>query len=58
MGIGPQHNGTDLLDGALQILDAPQPLPGSLHVGPRIGIRKAADLPYRFYLMGNPFVSR
>lgn len=29
-----------------------------ISVGPRIGITRAADLPLRFWLTGNPFVSR
>lgn len=31
---------------------------GPMIVGPRIGIKKAADLDLRFYLAGHPFVSR
>jgi len=32
-------------------------LPEKIAVGPRIGIRKAADRPLRFMIAGNPFVS-
>jgi DNA-3-methyladenine glycosylase len=29
-----------------------------IHTGPRVGISKARDLPWRFWLAGNPYVSR
>ena len=53
------HNGLDLLagDGELRLLeDAFQP--GEIAVGRRIGLRHAAELPLRFWLSGNPCVSR
>jgi DNA-3-methyladenine glycosylase len=31
--------------------------PGKIEITPRIGIRKAADRPLRYFLVGNPFVS-
>lgn len=32
--------------------------PALISVSPRIGIKKAADNPWRFYIKGNPYVSR
>ena len=67
LGIGKGENGADLREGPLQILS-----PGSyprekgkgasgrakIQVTTRIGIRAAAELPLRFYVEGNPFVSK
>jgi len=58
--IGPEHDGLDLLAGhALRLEPAPEPLAHTLVVsGPRIGISRAAELPWRFALAGNAHVSR
>jgi DNA-3-methyladenine glycosylase len=40
------------------IYDAPEPAKSEIGTSARIGIRNGADLPWRFYLKDNPFVSR
>ena len=65
LGITMDLDGTSLSDGPLQVW-SPESLPGRRPEGPpgeivqttRIGITKAADLPLRFYLKGNRYVSR
>ena len=65
LGITMDLNGTSLCDGPLQVW-SPESLPGRRPEGPtgeivqttRVGITKAADLPLRFYLKGNRYVSR
>lgn len=51
-------NGVDLTnpDSALRIVDDGF-VPGAVTVTPRIGIRKASDMPLRFLIAGNRFVS-
>lgn len=56
--IGRADDGVDLLDGRLRIADDGVPPPRRPAVGPRVGITRAADLPWRWYVPGNPHVSR
>jgi DNA-3-methyladenine glycosylase len=58
LAIGPEHNGSSLLDGPLTIRARAGADELPLVVTPRIGISRAADWPLRFALAGSPFVSR
>lgn len=56
-GITKAENGLAIGE-AFGIYDAPQVPDQDVSSGPRIGIRQAADLPWRFWISGNPYVSR
>lgn len=61
LGVELRHNGTSLLDGPIAIrapLIAVGAAEASVVIAPRIGITKAAELPWRFCLAGSPYVSR
>ena len=59
LGIELELNGTDLLDGPIRIAPrAGRGAPPAKSTGPRIGITKAAELPWRFCEAGSRFVSR
>lgn len=55
--IGRDQNGLDLTDSELVIVDDGWK-PSEIITSTRIGIRLAADRPWRFYVAGNPHVSR
>jgi DNA-3-methyladenine glycosylase len=59
LGIALDLNGSDLLAGPVR-LGPPPPAWRDVGIvaGPRVGITKAADLPWRFCAAGNRFVSR
>jgi DNA-3-methyladenine glycosylase len=56
-GITLAHNGLPL-GKEVSIEDAPDIPARDIASGPRIGIRNGTDLPWRFWVAGNPFVSR
>jgi DNA-3-methyladenine glycosylase len=60
LGIGREHDGADLVTGAagVALRDDGTPPPTEPGVGPRIGIRQAAELPLRFWVPGEASVSR
>lgn len=57
LGIGPEQNGVDLTRGRLVILPG-KARPEGVVAAPRVGIRQAADRPWRFLIPGHPCVSR
>jgi DNA-3-methyladenine glycosylase len=59
LGIGLDRNGTDLATGPVRIEERPSGVaPLSHTAGPRIGITKAVELPWRFCVAGSRHVSR
>jgi DNA-3-methyladenine glycosylase len=59
LGIGPELNDTDLLRGPVRFSDRPRAWRDvAVDVDVRVGITKAADLPWRFLAARNRYVSR
>jgi DNA-3-methyladenine glycosylase len=56
LGIGRDQNGHDLTLPPLTLAPPPEP-PHDVLKGPRVGLRAAADRPWRFYLPDEPTVS-
>lgn len=56
-GITREHSGKDLTAGSFCILEPEEKMPLSINVTTRIGISRAKEMPYRFYLAASPFVS-
>lgn len=56
LGVGPAPNGLSLFAPPFELCAASAG--ADVAVGPRIGITKAADLPWRFGLDGSPYLSR
>lgn len=50
------HNGLDLTGGVLSL--GPRVGPDGVSTGPRVGLRQAADRPWRFWVTDEPTVSR
>lgn len=58
MGIGRDNNGDDIVTGPLTLLRG-NPVPDEiLVVTTRIGIKEGSDLPLRFYIKGNNYISK
>jgi DNA-3-methyladenine glycosylase len=58
LGITLAQNATDLIAGPIQVLEHKRGELFQINTSPRIGITKSADLPLRFFIAGNPHVSR
>jgi len=58
LGVSRVHDGTDLLDGGSVVrLTLPDVAVAEYLCGPRVGINRAADRPWRFWLPDEPAVS-
>lgn len=57
LGIRREHNGIDLIHGPLYLAEG-HPEPFETVISRRVGIRRAANLPLRFYVAASPYVSR
>ena len=58
LGIGLDLNGSSLAGGPIEILPRPNGIAPRLVSGPRVGITKAAELPWRFCDANSSCVSR
>lgn len=58
LGITRRHNGCDLTRGPVLICEDSAPARFEIGVSPRVGIRRCADWPLRFFVAGSPFLSR
>ncbi len=58
LGIDKAMNGHDLRSGSLQLTPQPPLPPAAITQTTRIGISQGKDVPWRFYITGNPYVSK
>ena len=58
LGIGLDADGADLAADPFLLLPPAADWAGEVITGPRVGITKAVDRPWRFSLAGSPYVSR
>ncbi|MFA5804604.1 MAG: DNA-3-methyladenine glycosylase [Melioribacteraceae bacterium] len=56
--IARSKNGTDLTGKEIFILDSPKLSRNKIAASTRIGIKKSVDLPWRYYIKNNSFLSR
>ncbi len=57
-GIKGEHNGTNLRGNEIYILHHPKVKSKDIGVSKRIGITRSVGLQWRFFIKGNPYVSR
>ncbi len=57
-GINKKHSGTDLMGKEIFILDGEKIKSKDIGVSKRIGITRSIDLPWRFFIKNNPYLSR
>lgn len=57
LGIDRSHDGADLRGGSPSLAPGIAPAPELVSTGPRVGLRAAAEHPWRFWITGEPTVS-
>ena len=57
-GIDRKHYGVDLTGNEIYLLNQPKIGVDKIIITKRIGIKKSVDLPWRFYIKDNPYISR
>lgn len=58
MGINKSHYGADLTDDTIFIMDSQKIQKDMIVIAKRVGIKKSIELPWRFYIKDNPYVSK
>lgn len=57
-GFDSSYSGVDLTNSSVYILDQPELSNKKIGISKRIGITRSVDLPWRFFEIGNPYLSR
>jgi DNA-3-methyladenine glycosylase len=60
LGVGAEANGTSMIDGSGPLLLTPPTCPvdpSLIAEGPRVGVAAAHEVPWRFWIAGDPTVS-
>ena len=57
-GFTNEHSGLNLISGSVYIINQPRLKKNMIGISKRIGITKSVSLPWRFFEIGNPFLSR
>ena len=58
MAIDKAHNGVNLANGSVRLISQPALESHCITVTTRVGIRQGVDIPWRFYITSNPYVSK
>jgi DNA-3-methyladenine glycosylase len=57
-GFNKEHSGIDLTEKSIYLIDQPKLKRNKIGISKRIGISKSVEFPWRFFEIGNPYLSR